>query len=229
MPSTRRETRARHGASRPAAPVARLAMRRRAGVEAVAVMALVASVAIAPIAQADAQSLPQSVVQLEGQSLTVSSDVDSPATDRDDATATPGVDTLVASGTNADWASLVLLDGGWPTTESNITAILRWMRQENGTDNWWNRNNPLNNGYGSGGGGGTGTYENLQVAAQKAAENLQRDIFSGIAEQLAYGRSADKVAAAIWASAWSTSHYANGTHWSTAAVPIVTAPASAWG
>src|SRR4051794_22413036 len=76
---------------------------------------------------------------------------------RADSPATPGIQTFVAGGTNHDWAKLVMLFGGWPQTESNITVMLRWMRQENGPESWWTRNNPLNNGYGSGGGGGLGS------------------------------------------------------------------------
>ncbi len=87
---------------------------------------------------------------------------------------TTGPETLVASGTNVDWAKLVLIDGDWPVTEANITFMMRWMRQENGADNWWNRNNPLNNGQGSGGGSGLGSYATLLDAAEYcAAENLR--------------------------------------------------------
>jgi len=138
------------------------------------------------------------------------------------------VQTLANNGTNADWAKLVLMNGGWPQTEQNVTVLLRWMRQENGPPDWWNRNNPLNNGYGSGGGAGLGSYSTLQDAAQYAAMNLQRG-YPGIVAGLEAGTSADATAQAIWASPWATSHYANGAHWSTAPVPIVKAPASAWG
>jgi hypothetical protein len=146
---------------------------------------------------------------------------------RDGVSATDGVKTLTNNGTNADWAKLVLMFGGWPQTEQNVTVMLRWMRQENGPPDWWNRNNPLNNGYGSGGGAGLGSYANLTDAARYAAENLQRG-YPGIVAGLAAGTSAEATAQAIWASPWASSHYGNGTHWSTRPVEVVTAPASAW-
>lgn len=149
---------------------------------------------------------------------------------RGDYSATPGIATLVAGGTNHDWAKLVLLSGGWPMTDENVTVLLRWMRQENGADNWWNRNNPLNNGYGSGGGGGTGSYANLVIAAQKAAENLGRGRgYVHIVAALAASSPTDVTEAAIWASPWASGHYANGGHWHYSEVPIVKAPAEAWG
>ena len=46
--------------------------------------------------------------------------------------ASTGPETLVAGGTNLDWAKLVLIDGGWPLTDENVTFMMRWMRQENG-------------------------------------------------------------------------------------------------
>jgi hypothetical protein len=150
---------------------------------------------------------------------------------RADYTATPGVATLIAGGTNHDWAQLVLLYGGWPQTESNITVITRWMRQENGPDNWWNRNNPLNNGWGSGGGGGTGRYANLDIAAQKCAEALTRHPgYAGIVAAFESGSTPTAtIESAIWASPWASGHYADGGHWSYRDVPVVKAPASAWG
>ena len=143
--------------------------------------------------------------------------------------ATLGFPSLVASGTNYDWAKMVLLYGGWPMTEANITVLVRWMRQENGPSDWWNRNNPLNNGWGSGGGGGTGTYASLSVAAQKAAEALGRNPgYAGIVANLAASSPTATTEAAIWASPWATGHYANGGHWHYSDVPVVTAPAGAW-
>jgi hypothetical protein len=137
------------------------------------------------------------------------------------------VQTLASNGTNEDWAKLVLMFGGWPQTDANVTVMLRWMRQENGPPDWWNRNNPLNNGYGSGGGAGLGSYPDLVTAAQYAAANLQRG-YPDIVAGLAAGTSADVTAQAIWASPWASSHYGNGSHWSTTPVEIVQAPASAW-
>lgn len=131
--------------------------------------------------------------------------------------------------TNYDWAAQVMLAGGWPTSDSNITVMVRWMRQENGANNWWNRNNPMNNGYGSGGGGGTGSYANLGLAAQKAAENLQRNpSFSAIVQGFASSAPTGSIEQAIWASPWASGHYGNGSRWHTSPVDMVNAPADAW-
>ena len=151
-----------------------------------------------------------------------------PVVNRDNLGATDGLQTLARVGTNEAWAKLVLMFGGWPQTDANVTVMLRWMRQENGPPDWWNRNNPLNNGYGSGGGAGLGSYPDLVSAAEYCAKNLQRG-YPEIVAGLQAGTSADATAAAIWASPWATSHYGNGTHWSTRPVDIVQAPASAWG
>ncbi len=77
-----------------------------------------------------------------------------------------------SASTNYDWARLVLTDGGWPLTYNNVTVITDWMTSEEPTSNWWDRNNPLNNGYGSGGGAGLGSYANLAIAAYDVAANL---------------------------------------------------------
>jgi hypothetical protein len=149
---------------------------------------------------------------------------------RDDFSATPGIATLVASGTNHDWAKMVLLFGGWPMTEENVTVITRWMRQENYTDSWWNRNNPLNNGWGSGGGGGTGSYANLVIAAEKAAENLHRHPgFQVIVDAFAASSPTEVTENAIWFSPWASGHYNNGAHWHYNPVEVVKAPPGAWG
>jgi len=59
--------------------------------------------------------------------------------------------------------------------------------------------------------------------------DLNGDGYPDIVAGLQAGTSADTTAAAIWASPWASSHYGNGTHWSTRPVEIVQAPASAWG
>jgi hypothetical protein len=149
---------------------------------------------------------------------------------RDQFASTPGIATLAAGGTNEDWAKMVLLFGGWPMSENNITVITRWMRQENYTDSWWNRNNPLNNGWGSGGGGGTGSYANLVIAAEKAAENLHRHPgFQPIVDAFAASSPTEVTEHAIWYSPWASGHYADGAHWHYNPVDVVTAPAGAWG
>jgi hypothetical protein len=171
----------------------------------------------------------RSYILENAQSLSSPHSVVTAAVSRESYSATPGVETLVASGTNHDWAKMVLLFGEWPMTEANVTVITRWMRQENGYDNWWNRNNPLNNGYGSGGGGGTGSYDSLVIAAQKAAENLGRHSgYVAIRAALAASSPTDVTERAIWASPWASGHYDNGGHWSSRPVPVVKAPVDAW-
>ena len=148
---------------------------------------------------------------------------------RDTYSATPGIATLAASGTNHDWAKLVLVLAELPPTESNVTVFTRWMRQENGTDDWWNRNNPLNNGWGSGGGGGLGSYDSLVIAAENAAEALHGNSgYSAIVAGFAASAPTEVIEAAIWASPWASGHYANGGHWSYVPVPVVKSPEGTW-
>lgn len=153
-----------------------------------------------------------------------------PLAERHDFDATPGYETFIAGGTNYDWAQLVLLMGEFPLTESNVTVVTRWMRQENYVDAWWTRNNPLNNGWGSGGGGGTGRYSTLVDAAENAAEALNTlGRYSEIVATLRASAPTEDVERAIWFSGWATGMYNNGAHWSYVEVPVVTAPPSAWG
>jgi hypothetical protein len=148
---------------------------------------------------------------------------------RDSFATVSGVQGLAAGRTNRDWAELVLLLGDFPRTDENITVMMRWMRQENGPDNWWNRNNPLNNGWGSGGNSGLGSYDNLVIAAENAAEALHSNPgYSGIVAGLSSSAPTAQIEQAIWASPWATSHYANGSHWSYAPVPVIESPAGTW-
>ena len=195
----------------------------------IAALSLVALFAIAPAATPDASGQLALYVAAHPQTLRVSERVSVGNGPRDGYSATAGVESLAASGTNYDWAKMVLLSGGWPQSEANVTVMVRWMRQENGADNWWNRNNPMNNGYGSGGGGGTGSYANLVIAAQKAAENLQRNgSFAAIVKAFAVSAPTSVTEQAIWASPWASSHYGNGSRWHTSPVTVVTSPANAW-
>ncbi|HEY0259051.1 MAG TPA: hypothetical protein VGC18_04300, partial [Lacisediminihabitans sp.] len=195
----------------PSAP--RRTSRRLAAGAAAGSLALLATFALAPPMPTGRITLVDSSTG-RAQTLTASEKVAAAETNRDGYSATPGMVTLAASGTNYDWAKLVLQSAGWPLSDSNVTVLVRWMRQENGTSSWWNRNNPLNNGWGSGGGGGTGTYPNLVVAAQMAAENLHRNsVFRAIAAAFAASAPTEVIEQAIWASPWASSHYANGAHW----------------
>ena len=194
-------------------------------------MALTATLAvIIPAPPTEAEVLAEYISD-NAQTMAVSPVLTTAEISRPTYSISPGIATLAAGGTNRDWAQLVLLSGGWPQTDSNITVIMRWMRQENGTNNWWNRNNPLNNGWGSGGGGGTGRYDNLVTAAQKAAEALGKlSGYRGIVAALTSGSTPTaEIESAIWNSNWASGHYANGGHWSYAEVPVVKSPAGTWG
>jgi hypothetical protein len=198
---------------------------------ALAVAALVAVPAVAPPPQLGAQQLLKLYETSHEQKLTVAKNSVIEKITPTVYSATAGIQSLANLGTNYAWAKLVLLDGGWPQSDNNTVVILRWMRQENGANDWWNRNNPLNNSYGAPGAGGTGSNANLIRAAANAAGALRANAgggYEGIVAALAASASPDATAAAIWASSWSSSHYANGKHWSTAPVPVVKAPAGAW-
>jgi hypothetical protein len=192
---------------------------------AVTAFSLTAILSVAPPAQ---PSVLEGYINRHAQSLDVSPTVQPTPAARADYSATPGIQTLVDGGTNYDWAKLVLLDGGFPMTDANVTVMTRWMRQENGANDWWNRNNPLNNGLGSGGGGGTGSYANLVVAAQYLAKNLRRPMFASIAAAFDSNAPTATIESAIWYSGWATGHYANGAHWHYTPVEVVKAPAGAW-
>jgi hypothetical protein len=183
-----------------------------------------------PSPPTDAQEL-QQYVNAHAQTLEVDGDVQANADiDLGDYTATPGVETLATSGTNYDWAKLVLIFADLPVTDTNVTVFTRWMRQENGPDDWWNRNNPLNNGWGSGGGGGTGNYPNLIVAAQNAAEALHRQPgYQGFVAAFERSAPMEEIESAIWNSNWASGHYAYGGHWHYTPVDVVKAPPGAWG
>lgn len=201
----------------------------------VAVGGLLATFAVAPlprpsVAVAGASATSLSPFHGDVQEFSVPGGVTAAGVSREGYSAATGPDTLVASGTNYDWAKLVLVFGDWPVTDENVRLMVEWMREENGPDNWWNRNNPLNNGYGSGGGSGLGSYATLVDAARYAASNLQkRSFYADIVAGLEAGTSADATARAIWASPWAESHYGYGAWWSTSPVPVIPAPASAWG
>ena len=190
---------------------------------------LVAISAVAPATMVSASQRIQAERDAVAQKFTVSDAVIVADVSRATYSVTPGVDTWVRGGTNHDWARLVLLLGGWPVSDNNVTVLTRWMRQENGADNWWNRNNPLNNGWGSGGGGGTGSYPNLVVAAENAAKALHGlPGYRPIIDALAASAPTEVTEHAIWASPWASGHYANGGHWHYTPVDTVKAPPGAW-
>ncbi len=145
--------------------------------------------------------------------------------ERDSFDATPGPETFIAGGTNHDWAKLVLVYAGWPVSDNNVTVLTRWMRQENGADDWYNRNNPLNIGM-----GGFASYSSLDEAARVVAKALTTSSgYSGIAAAFAASADTATTEYAIWASPWAGGHYAWGGHWHYSPVDVVPAPRSAWG
>ena len=207
--------------------------RGRIGIAAAAgavAFAFVAITVVAPPAPATAKELLDAYNDRYAQILTVMPTAVAEPVLRDSYSAQPGIPQLAQHGTNHDWAKIVLMYGGWPVTDNNVTVITRWMRQENGANNWWNRNNPLNNGWGSGGGGGTGSYPSLLVAAENAADALHSHPgYASIVAAIAADSPTAVTESAIWASPWASGHYANGGHWHYTPVEEYTAPAGAWG
>jgi len=133
--------------------------------------------------------------------------------------------------TNYDWAYLVLQDGGWPSTANNLTVLTQWMDSEEPASDWWNRNNPLNNGLGSGGGSGLGSYASVVDAAYYVAANLEYNGYGypAIASALSASSAPKVTAKAIWDSAWAAGHYGHGKGWFSGTVTTVSAPLRAWG
>jgi hypothetical protein len=196
-----------------------------------AVFALTALTALAPPPPPNDDFAAEQTSAASGaQVLAVPQGVGAAVVARDAYSATDGLETLSAGTTNRDWATLVLFLAGFPTTESNITVMLRWMRQENGPDDWWNRNNPLNNGWGSGGGSGLGSYDNLVTAAENVGNALHGNSgYSAIVAGFSSSAPTEVIEQAIWASPWASSHYANGSHWSYSPVPEIASPSGTWG
>lgn len=220
LPSTRREALRR---SRPQ----RRRWERRLFALAGAVTALSIAVAGAMVPPSETEQL-AAYIDENAQVLTVAAPA-STVVVRDEFSATPGFATYIEGGTNHDWAKLALLKAGFPVSENNVTVFTRWMRQENGPPDWWNRNNPLNNGWGSGGGGGLGSYANLQIAADNFAKAIHGNPgYSEIVAAFSASAPTDVTERAIWASPWASGHYANGGHWSYTPVPVVKSPAGTW-
>lgn len=132
--------------------------------------------------------------------------------------------------TNYDFARLVLQDGGWPTSPNNVTVLTQWLRAEEPTTDWWDRDNPLNNGLGSGGGSGLGSYDSLVTAAYDVARNLENSGWGYplVAADLAHSMTPAMTERAIWRSSWAAGHYGFGADWDTSPVPSVAAPPIAW-
>ena len=199
---------------------------------AVATAAVISTCAAAVLAFPPASRADEALdayVAANAQSVSVPADAAVTTVTRDAFTMTTGFELYSAGGTNHDWAKLVLFYADLPVSDSNVAVFTRWMRQENGTDDWWNRNNPLNNGWGSGGGSGLGSYANLDIAAQNAAKALHGNPgYAAIVAGFAASAPTSQIEQAIWASPWASSHYANGTHWSQAPVDVVKSPSGTW-
>jgi hypothetical protein len=140
-----------------------------------------------------------------------------------------GSSNTVGQSTNFDWANQVLKDGNWPQSSNNVTVLTQWMSSENPATNWYNRNNPLNNGLGSGGGAGLGAYSDLLIAAHYVAENLNGgSSYNAVVADLASSAAPATTATAIENSPWASSHYGYGSSWHSGSVSSVAAPSSAW-
>jgi peptidoglycan hydrolase-like protein with peptidoglycan-binding domain len=140
-----------------------------------------------------------------------------------------GSSNTVGQSMNFDWAALVLKDGNWPQSTNNVTVLTQWMASENPATNWYNRNNPLNNGLGSGGGAGLGSYSDLLIAAHYVAENLTNgSSYSAVVADLSSSAAPATTATAIQNSPWASSHYGYGSSWHSGSVSTVAAPSSAW-
>lgn len=112
--------------------------------------------------------------------------------------------------TNADWATLVLSYIGAPTTNNNVQNMLVWMAAEEPSSNWWNRNNPLNTGFGTGGGSGLGSAADLTQGAQDTASTINQSNMSTIKSALLNDVPLAQFEGALQLSPWAGSHYSNG-------------------
>lgn len=192
---------------------------------------LIGTLAMAPLAAPPSIAEQQAEYALDNaqdfrvNALSATAAMTTPVAERDAYGATPGPATFIAGGTNHDWAKLVLVYAGWPVTESNVTVMLRWMRQENGPQDWYRRNNPLNIGA-----GGFASYSSLDESAQVVARALTTNRgYAQIAAGFAASAEPSTIEYAIWASPWAGGHYAWGGHWHYHPVEVVDAPRSAWG
>lgn len=109
--------------------------------------------------------------------------------------------------TESQWAALLLQNVGAPVTQNNIDNILRWMTAEEPTQNWYDRNNPLNASVGTGTVDGTGSYADLQSAAQYTAGMINQNNMAGIKQALMENADPNTFSAAVVASPWASSHY----------------------
>ncbi|GAB3794143.1 hypothetical protein GCM10028798_00040 [Humibacter antri] len=199
-----------------------------------AMVAIPANAATGPSGTLYADQLIANTASLHTQSMHVSGNVAQAAIEQPKFgsagfTRPDGSSAITVGGTtNADWAALVLQDGKFPVTPNNLTVILQWMDSENDPHSWWLRNNPLNNGLGSGGGAGFGSYDNLTIAASYVAQQLRRDLFSGIAQAFDSNAPVATSVQAIIDSPWAGGHYDYGAIWHGVDVPIVAAPSGDW-
>ncbi|TAL43076.1 MAG: hypothetical protein EPN91_07145, partial [Salinibacterium sp.] len=99
------------------------------------VIVLIMPTLVAPLFPSEAEQI-KAYINENAQSYTAPTKVKTTPVSRDTFSATPGVATLIKNGTNYDWAKLVLLHGNFPMSDNNVTVITRWMRQENGPEDW---------------------------------------------------------------------------------------------
>ena len=212
---------ARHGAASPVSGArtspARLARRLAPLAASVAVLALGLTFALAP--QPEAVTAPTAATDTltgDTQTVSVAADVAAPAVSHESYATTTGPETLVASGTNEDWAKLVLIDGrlaghgGERHRHDALDAAGERRRQlvepqqpAEQRAGFGRRERPRQ----------LRTRSSARPSTAPAACAVLAAT-PPIDAALARGDAADATAQAIWASPWASSHYGNGTHWS---------------
>lgn len=113
----------------------------------------------------------------------------------------------------AQWATLLDRDVGIANPTANeVDNTMRWMTAEEPTPNWFDRNNPLNASVGTGTVDGTGSYPDLTTGARYTAGMINQSNMAGIRQALVSDASPADFSAAVVASPWASSHYAQPGH-----------------
>ena len=193
---------------------------------ALAVFALVAVPAVAPPQQASAAEIYDAA---HAQILTVDKSAKTVNLTPTKYSATPGFQTLADGGTNYDWAKLVLLAGGWPMSQKqrhgHAALDAPGERRERLVEPRQPAEQQLRRARRGWHGSLRQPDHRRAEGGRRAARRRRRRLRGNRERARAHPNRRSVTAEAIWASSWSTSHYANGTHWSTAPVPVVKAPA----
>ena len=109
--------------------------------------------------------------------------------------------------TNYDFAKAVLSDAGLPVTDNNAANLLRWIKTEKPSNQFWYQgNNPLNlntqrqpDGY--------DRYPSIGEGAQRTAAFLAMPNYKNVRAVLANNGSPVDFSAAVIRSPWAESHY----------------------